>query len=347
MTTIRDIARSANVSIATVSRILNDDLSLSVTEETRRRVFSTARQMNYDFSKRRKKPASAAFEPQQAKIGLLVWYPPEIENEDPYFLYIRQGAEKQLTELGIKVIRIFRLYGQYLKQALDDLDGMIVIGNILPEVIERMYPRKERTVYINYSPDEEQYDSVVFDYRRATEKAMQHFLRKGYARTGFIGAKDFVHGFNNEKFNIPELRLLNYERICREHGMYNPDDVYLGDWTMAEGYRMMQTAIAKGDLPRAFFIASDPLAIGAMKALLEAGISIPGEVALIGFDDIEMASYVNVPLTTVKIHTEQMGRTGVNLLMERLGGRSIPVKAVVPARFIVRQSCGGPDSGPA
>ncbi|NGM82885.1 LacI family DNA-binding transcriptional regulator [Paenibacillus sp. 7124] len=345
MTTIRDIARSANVSIATVSRILNDDLSLSVTEETRRRVLGTARQMNYDFSKRRKKPASSTLEPQQAKVGILVWYPPEIENEDPYFLYIRQGAEKQLAELGIKVIRSFHLNGQLPKQPLDDLDGMIVIGSVLPEVIERMYPRKDRTVYINYSPDEEEYDSVMFDYQRATEKAMHHLLRKGYERIGFIGAKDFVHGFNDEKFNKPELRLLNYERICREHGMYNPGDVYLGDWTMAEGYRMMQSAIAKGNLPRAFFIASDPLAIGAMKALLEAGISIPGEVALIGFDDIEMASYVAVPLTTVRIYTEQMGRTAVNLLMERLAGRKIPVKAVLPARFVVRQSCGGPEAG--
>ncbi|AHV96459.1 LacI family DNA-binding transcriptional regulator [Paenibacillus sabinae] len=150
MTTIRDIARSANVSIATVSRILNDDLSLSVTEETRRRVLGTARQMNYDFSKRRKKPASSTLEPQQAKVGLLVWYPPEIENEDPYFLYIRQGAEKQLAELGIKVIRSFHLNGQLPKQPLDDLDGMIVIGSVLPEVIERMYPRKTISIHVEH-----------------------------------------------------------------------------------------------------------------------------------------------------------------------------------------------------
>lgn len=76
------------------------------------------------------------------------------------------------------MIRSFRLNGQSPKQAMDDLDGMIVIGSILPEVIERMYPRKDRTVYINYSPDEEQYDSVVFDFQRATEKAMDHFYER-------------------------------------------------------------------------------------------------------------------------------------------------------------------------
>lgn len=102
----------------------------------------------------------------------------------------------------------------------------------------------------------------------------------------------------------------------------------------------MKAAIKQGNLPQAFFIASDPLAIGALKALQEAEISVPQQVALIGFDDIEMASFVSVPLTTVKIFTEQMGRTAVNLLMERINGRSIPIKAVISTKLIVRESCG-------
>lgn len=82
------------------------------------------------------------------------------------------------------------------------------------------------------------------------------------------------------------------------------------------------------------------MAIGALRAIKEAGLSVPDDVAIVGMDDIEMAAFASVPLTTVKIYSEQMGRSAVNLMAERLRGRDVPLRVVVPTRLIVRESCG-------
>lgn len=102
----------------------------------------------------------------------------------------------------------------------------------------------------------------------------------------------------------------------------------------------MKKAIKKGDLPTAFFVASDPMAIGAIRALLESNIGVPDEVAIVSVDDIEMAAFVSPPLTTVKMYSEQMGRVAVNLILERISGREIPLKVEVPTKLIIRDSCG-------
>lgn len=340
MSTIRDIAREALVSAATVSRVLNEDHTLSVSDETRTRVLSVAQKLQYDLSRRKKKNLPEKQGTEKAGIGLLIWCPPEKEFEDPYFHSIRQGIEKQLLDLGIEVFKVYRLNGQLPENDLNELDGLIVIG-VASDFIERVFTRDDRVVFVNYSPDEERYDAVVSDFRQATEKVLGHLFQKGYERIGFIGGREHVHRLNGDKTSIAEERWLNYERILKQNGLFRSEDVHLGEWSITEGYRLMKAAIEKGNLPQAFFIASDPLAIGALKALQEAGISVPQQVALIGFDDIEMASFVSVPLTTVKIFTEQMGRTAVNLLMERINGRSIPIKAVISTKLIVRESCGG------
>lgn len=109
---------------------------------------------------------------------------------------------------------------------------------------------------------------------------------------------------------------------------------------MREGYRLMKKAIDQGHLPEAFFIASDSMAIGALKALQEAGLQVPRDTAIVSFNGIEEAEFASTPLTTVKVYTEEMGRTGVKLLLDRLNGRTLPQHVTLPTTLIVRQSCG-------
>lgn len=135
-------------------------------------------------------------------------------------------------------------------------------------------------------------------------------------------------------------RLSTYKRYIGEKKIENTQDSYVGEFTLSDGYALMQQAIAGGNLPQAFFIASDSMAVGALRALQEKNIKVPEDVAIVSFNDIEMAAYVNPPLTTVKVHTEQMGSVAVKLLLDRLAGREIPLKVTVPTELIVRESCG-------
>lgn len=114
----------------------------------------------------------------------------------------------------------------------------------------------------------------------------------------------------------------------------------IGEYSMREGYRLMKKAIDQGHLPEAFFIASDSMAIGALKALQEAGLQVPRDTAIVSFNGIEEAEFASTPLTTVKVYTEEMGRTGVKLLLDRLNGRTLPHHVTLPTTLIVRQSCG-------
>lgn len=118
------------------------------------------------------------------------------------------------------------------------------------------------------------------------------------------------------------------------------EDIYIGEYTMSHGYELMKKAIKKKNVPKAFFVASDPMAIGALRALQEAGLSVPSDVALVAFDDIEAARFSSPPLSTVKVYTKEMGQTGVKLLMDRINGRNLPIKVTIPTSLVIRQSCG-------
>jgi len=339
MPTIRDIARDAQVSTATVSRVLNDDPTLSIAEDTRKRILAVAETLQYTPSRKKKKAVPANGQPD-FKVGLLTWCPEEIEVDDPYFHIIRQGIERQFAENGMGSLKVYRLNENLMDLSMPELDGLLVLGKVHTEVVDKLYPFSDRVVYVNHSPDEEKYDSVLANLEKGAEKALRHLIGLGYERIGFIGGRSIVRGLSNSVEVYQDERGKMHEKLLSEKGVFRPEDVLLGEWTTPDGYRMMKSAIRQGDLPRAFFIASDPLAMGALRALQEEGIAVPGQVAIVGFDDIEMAAYVNVPLTTVRIHAEQMGRAAVNLLMERLKGRSLPMKAVLPTSLIVRESCG-------
>ncbi|MDO3676268.1 LacI family DNA-binding transcriptional regulator [Paenibacillus ehimensis] len=339
MPTIKDVARVTNFSTTTVWRVLQNDQTLSVTDETRNKIIAAASQLNY--RPLRKKKGAVDKKTANVKIGVLIWCSPEVEYEDPYFLSIRQGLEMRFSELDLTLSQIYRLGAQEPDGNLNELDGLIVIGAIDPSEVERIYSRPERIVFVNCCPDSDKYDSVVTDFEQALALVMNHFFALGYRDIGFVGGDEFIHRFGFEKIQVKESRRIAFERIAKEKGIFNPERMFQSDWSTMGGYHTVKDMVQQGNLPRAIFFASDPMAIGALKALHEVGVSVPSEVAIIGFDDIEMASFARVPLTTVKIYTEQMGRTAVDMVLQRIQGRDVPLKSVVPSRLVVRESCGG------
>jgi LacI family transcriptional regulator len=110
------------------------------------------------------------------------------------------------------------------------------------------------------------------------------------------------------------------------------------DWGPASGYSLTKKLIKSGRIPSAIVVASDPTALGVLRALHEAEINVPNDVSVISFDDIEAAEYVNPRLSTVKVHGDEMGRTAVKLLYDRLMGRKIAMKVTLPTELIIRDS---------
>jgi len=333
MATIRDIAKLAGVSSVTVSRVLNRDSSLSVSDETRQRIISIAEELDYKTPRNRKAQESREErgDLSNIKIGIVIFLTEHQEEVDAYFLSIRHGIEKECLALGINSTNIIRKsMHSNPEMTFGDEDGLIFIDRSFDFTVEHAKQVKN-VVFIDYSPDVESFDSVVIDFERVTRLVLDHLLALGHTKIGYIG------GFRTYG---KDQREYQFERLMKEKGLYNPENVFVGGWETPEGYRLMIEAIAKGDLPTAFFMASDSLAIGAIHALKEAGMRVPEDVAIVGFNDIDIAKFMSPPLTTIRVQPEMMGRMAVKLLVDQIKGREIPVQVTVPSQLIVRSSCG-------
>ncbi|WP_066188305.1 LacI family DNA-binding transcriptional regulator [Gracilibacillus timonensis] len=338
MATIKDIAAKANVSPATVSRVLNNDLTLSVATETRQRIITIAEGLNYKTLKLRKKGTIAS--KRSYRVGIVVCQSLEEEWDDPYFLTLRKGVEKQCLKNGIETTEIYRLRNFTPSQLYQRLDGMILIGKVDPALLPTLQEKVKHVVYVDYSPDENQYDSVMVDFEKSTNLAIEHLLQLGAKTVGFIGGYTFEFIDGQSKQISKDERHTAFIEKMKEVGKYKKKHVHAGDFTMSDGYRLMKEAIAKGNMAEAYFIASDPMAIGALRALREENVAVPDDVAIVSFDDVKAAQFASSPLTTIHVPIETMGATGVKLLIDRIEGREIPLKVIVPTRLVIRESCG-------
>jgi LacI family transcriptional regulator len=337
MTTIKDVALRADVSSSTVSRVLNNDETLSVTKETRQNILQAAEDLNYIPVKKRG-TGNRSSDTSKAKVGIVLCQSLEEELNDPYFLPIRQGIENECKNQELFDVEVIRLQNINSGQFISDVDGLIVIGKANPDFINKISGGIQHIIYIDHCPDETKYDSIIIDFKKATDKVLDHLLGIGYKRIGYIGGKAVEH--SNKSLAITEDRQTTFENRMKKEDLYDANNIHIGECKMTQGYELMKFALKQGNLPNAFFIASDPMAIGALRALKESNLRVPEDVAIVSFNDVEMARYASTPLTTVKVHTEEMGRVGVRLLIERIKGRKIPLKVIVPTELVIRESCG-------
>lgn len=329
MATIKDIASKANVSISAVSRILNLDDSLNVSEETRLRVLKIADELNYVKIKDRKNKNKVF------KVGIVTSFNELKEINDPYFLSIRMAIEKNCLSNNIE---FSSLYINNIKKNIS-LDGILAIGIYENNEIKILSKISENIVFIDSSPEEWEFDSIVVDLKYGATKALEYLYELGHREIGYIGAKVIPHNNDNgnELLNYRELTYLNFMESKK---LSDKAIIYKGEFTSEDGYKLMKEALLNEYVPSAFFIASDPMAIGAYRAINEKNLNIPQDISIIGFDDIATSQFLNPSLTTVKIYTEYIGETAVDIILERLTEkRNLSKKIVLPVNLIVRESC--------
>ncbi len=334
MATIKDIAKLAGVSPSTVSRVLNYDPTLSVTESTRRKVLNAASDLNYKTPKQRNKYSDKRF-----KIGIIHWYSQKEELEDPYYYTIRKGVEEECSKRKIEVMTIFRNDSSHSLNEIDELDGVIAIGKFAEDDIKEFTRYSSNIVFADSSPNGKIFDSVIVDIGASMLEILEYLIELGHERIGFISGKEYI---GKSRVAIDDQREITYRRYMKDKGLYDPETIFIGKFIAEDGYKLMKKAIKKGNLPSVFFIGSDTMTIGALRALYESNIKVPDEVSIISFNDIPTSKYVVPPLTTVKVQTEFMGATAVGLLLERIEEeRIIPKKVIIPTELVIRKSCQG------
>jgi len=329
MATIKDIAIKANVSISAVSRILNLDDTLNVSEDTRVRVLKIADELNYVKVKDRKNRV------KKLRIGIVTSFNEHKELNDPYFLSIRMAIEKNCLKNNIE---FSSLYIRNLNKNIK-LDGVLAIGIYEEDEIESLSKISENIVFIDSSPKEWEFDSIVVDLKYGSLKALEYLYELGHREIGYIGAKVIPHN-NDDGKELLNYRESTYINFMKSKGILDNLIIYKGNFTSEDGYRLMKEALSSNYIPTAFFIASDPMAIGAYRAINEKGLMIPEDISVIGFDDIATSQFLNPSLTTIKIYTDYIGKTAVETLLERLfNNRKLSKKIVLPVNLIIRESC--------
>lgn len=324
MATLKDIATKAGVSLATVSRVLNDDPTLSVKKDTKHRILEIAERLEYMSSSSKKPTAEGK---QNHHFMALYSYKQKAEIEDPYYLSIRHGIETQCHKLGIEITNC---YDGEIEANLQKITGVLLVGKACKSIIDKLPQRlADSMCYIDFSESDGVCDCVDIDLARISKEVIDFFVAQGYDRIGFIGGQD-----EPNTADIREKAFVDYGSL---KAVVVDADIYRGDFSSLSGYHLAKKMLKKGDFPSAFFIASDSIAIGVLRAIHEFGLNVPNDIALISVNDIPTARFTFPPLSTIRIHSEMMGIQAVNLLVEKCrDGRALPLKVYVPSKLKLR-----------
>lgn len=330
MATIKDIAKAANVSAAAVSRILNRDETLNVSPETRQKVLDTAKELHY--VKKGRSVTKTAF-----TLGIVQWFSSQQELEDSYYLLIRQGIEDYCLANHIQILRTYKSDVNYA-ESLKDADCIICIGKFSRHEVDFFKKQNANTLFLDMSVQHPDVSTVTLDFEDAVRQVMDYLTGLEHKEIGFLTGKEYMDTQQTELY--PDDRKALFVKYCEEHGIHYQPYIKEGSFRIDSGYEMMCELIDSGRLPTAIFAASDPLAMGAMKALSENGYSVPRDVSVIGFDDISMAQFTTPPLTTVHAPAYNMGHYGAAILhriiKEQMG---TALKIQLPCELVVRGSC--------
>ena len=336
MANIRDVARRANVSPATVSRILNDNQIYKMTDETRERVLRAVTELGYQIPLRKRPQSSAKAENAAFSVGVLL-ATTRGKYSDPYYLSILSGIEDELTRLGgtISVIQTEQeledqaILSRLLKAGLSGLIMMRPLSEPLFEQLHSLIPH-----IVGIDTGHMPIDNVEYDHLRVSKMAVEYLYKKGHRKIGYIGGSVGTAPMKRSR------RFRSYLETMADLGLeVRPEWILNCGWDDRKCIALVEKTFRESGLPTAFYAASDLMAMAALRALYQLGIRVPDQVAVIGMSNIEMSQYANPPLTTIDVPTVEMGITAARIITERIrGDATLPKRVLLPSRLIERDS---------
>lgn len=337
MVTIKQIASSVGVSSATVSRVLNFDQTLSVSAQTRQSIIETAEALNYATPRNRNRmhaPPAAA-----GKIALVHFLRPDQELADPYYVSLRLGIESRAAALKIETVKIYHTDDLPDPKLLRATAGVIAIGAHDGDEVAWLKRHSRCVVFADFAPQDDTSDSVHSDRPLAMRKLIASLTGAGYRRIGFVGWWDKAPAGARD---IWEERGLAYVNWMRDAGAFDPGICAFDTNTEDSGYRLTKQVLAHRLPPDALIAGNDNMAVGAYRAIHELGLRIPDDIAVASFNDISVAQFLNPPLTTVRLPSEEIGETAVDQLLECIAGRDLAKQTILATRIIWRGSARRP-----
>lgn len=336
-TTLKDVAKEANVSSTTVSLVLKDNETSRVGAETRKRILEIAKRLSY----RPNFAARALLKQECYTLGLVI-----TTLVNPFYSEISQDIIARCKEIGYSVI-ISSVRGgiEDERRSVQDLmdrgvDGLIICSAhekdpVVSDLIQFGVPFILALRGVKQNMGDPPVDFIVVDNKRGGYIAVKHLLQMGNRRIAIItGDQGTLTGKHRLQGSLAAFKA-NGVMPCQEL-------IKIGDFYQDCGYRLTGELLREKDRPTAIFAHSDHMAVGVLERLYREGISVPEDMAVIGFDDIEMGRLPGVDLTTVTQKKAIMGRMAVDNLIAKIRGESsyISTRIILDPVLIVRRSCG-------
>jgi LacI family transcriptional regulator len=332
-TTSRDVAKLARVSRTTVSFILNNVPGVRLSEATRKRVLDAAKKLNYSPNVAGRKLVSG----KSYTIGLVLCQTPEQIFTDAFLPQVILGVEQAVIQQGFHVLLKPvdpNDSGGYTRLILENhVDGILLSGpRQSDQALMQLHDQRVPILLMGQLPGTD-IPFVDVDAVDGAGLAVNHLIGLGHQRIGIITNAPL-------SYTSAQQRRDGYLKALKNAGL--PIDQALikeGNYTSASGFEAMQSMLSLTPRPTAVFIASDVVALGAMLAVKQTGLRIPGDIAIVGFDDIPLAEYYDPPLTTIRLPAFGLGWAGGERLIRLIQGEGFDHENVLlDSELIVRKS---------
>lgn len=331
---LKDIARVAGVSISTVSKALNN--SAEIGRETKSRIIQIAQDLQYDMS-----PAKQSVEKKSGCLISVIC--PEINSN--YYAQLVNSVGANITSRGFQYMVAVSDFSTekeeaYLEMAAGQgIDGVVLISesenrDIEPIIRNARYRWSKPLVLIANQADTNEFDCIKIDDPLGVITGVEHLIRLGHTRIGYLGDR------------LTEGRLFAYRKALEQNKITPEDDlVRVSDLRFEEcGYLGMKELLASRHLPTAVFAAYDDIAIGAMRAVQEHGLSVPGDISVVGMDNVSACPYLSKGLTTVSNPIREMAAISVSILTKKIRDSEYTVvqHVVLKPELIIRETTSAP-----
>src|SRR5215216_8204847 len=328
MTTIREVAESAGVSYATVSHVINN--TRLVSPQTRERVLAAMDALHY-------RPNALARSLRQGKTNTIGLVLPDSAN--PFFAEISRTIEDEAFKKGYSVFlcnteldtqrELFYVDVLSKKQ----VDGIIfVAAGDQADSLDFLLRENMPVVMIDRDVPNVEVDAVLTDNQLGGFLATRHLLELGHQRIACIAGPSSI---------TPSAeRIIGYRRALEQAGLFYDENLIVrGDYHAQSGLEITHSILMTNPRPTAIFALNDLMALGALRAAAEANYSVPRDLAVVGYDNLELARFTNPPLTTIAQPKKEIGAQAVHLLVDRMSQKSRPPsRLVLPPELIVRRS---------
>ncbi len=330
MATIKDVAREANVSVATVSRVFNS--SGPVSEETRVRIQEVAARLCYS-------PHGVARSLITSRTNTLGVLLPDLYGE--FFSEVIRGMDQTAQRSGYHLLVSSSHDAKpeieaALRAMRGRVDGLIAMSPHLdaPALVANV-PATLPVVLLNCHVSGDGYDALTIENQSGAYQMIQHLIGLGHRSIAII--RGAAGNYDAEE------RLRGYRAALRDAGIDpRPEWELPGDFTETAGFRAVTHLLALGERPTAVFAANDAMAIGALSALRDADVRVPDHIAVVGFDDIPLARYMNPPLSSVHVAIAELGTRAVETVLHAIVRKNEHTRRHqrLETRLVIRQSCG-------